>query len=267
MNYLDKLDKVFAISEADINRRKFLRKLGGAVSAASTFDVNQVVKSMMGISLDPFSHMSDYELMRTPERDWITLIPYSRLLRLVKDPGGYGGHEIMNKAYNVLSYGHLEEQYINIAKILAKAMKDAGVSPKQFADAVAEYAPTMLDVAPQLLPNMQISYADYTVDLVPAASDGLSSKIINFAREVGIEVPDTVIDNTFKSAANRLIDRMSSDRKRRHERGPDKVESKPSAVSYDPYDEFLMGQMAHESGIGESVLRFLAIEDIAGSIE
>lgn len=97
----------------------------------------------------------------------------------------------------------------------------------------------------------------------------LSRKVADFAQEVGIEVPEAVINNTFRSEANRMVDELSHHR--RSERKPDKaenkVENKPSSYRHDPYDEFLMSQMAHESGIGESAIRFLTIEDIAGGIE
>lgn len=117
--------KLTLLSEAS-TRRRFLKQGIGLATAASTGDVSKLAKAGMGF--DPLSHLSDEDLMGTPEEEWITKIPGARLISIMrKNPANYGIPEIAGKLQNVLTYGAAHRQAGSILKILLKHAEEAGI--------------------------------------------------------------------------------------------------------------------------------------------
>ena len=145
------------ILEADPTRRDFLKRSAGTAAAAAKGDLLGAVTSAAGVqkpniqsliqgynpSEDPFAHISDEELTETPESEWVFAVPYSRLLRIMKNsgdesaenfPGGYANLEISYKTYTLTCYlatGASPPQWyaetVKVIKRMKEAAQEAGV--------------------------------------------------------------------------------------------------------------------------------------------
>lgn len=91
------------------NRRSFLKKLGqvGGSVATGGGPVGAIAKMAMGEvgGSDPLAHISDDEIIDMPEKDWINLIPSTRLLKILARNDYDVDGELTNKLMKVVIYG------------------------------------------------------------------------------------------------------------------------------------------------------------------
>lgn len=267
-SYLARLDEILAVTEADLNRRRFLKSLGGAASAASNFNLNGVIKSMIGNTDDPFADVDDQELMSTPESKWITLIPYSRLLRIVKTPQ-YGG-EVLSKIFNVLLYGPERQESFNYARLISRALKDAGVDGNVMASYFNDFAQVLANEEDVQriahIKGLELSddWLDSKEDVV-SAMKMVTNTFLDTAKDVGLDISHNTVYKIMSREINDWIDftdnspeELDTIKNKKQDTSKSK-DKKPDSGYDDPYDRYLMSSMSNESGIGESRLSPLRI--------
>jgi hypothetical protein len=162
----------------ETNRREFLRKLGqvGGSIATGGGPVGAVAKLAMGEIGDPLANISDDELIGTPERKWINLIPADRLLKIIARDDYDVDFELGSKLAKVVYYGikymakdasldmmrkHLEKVGYNTEKGLLAALTNSEVyigasrkaEGKMAADAIKALEKVGIDVPTDMKRN------------------------------------------------------------------------------------------------------------------
>jgi hypothetical protein len=103
----------------EINRREFIQKSIGALSALSP-GLKSVANMLNLTNNDPFADISDDELLETPENLWLTKIPIARLTKLVQNHPSHGSREMASKFWGVVNYGLQHNHNGEIFNLLKK---------------------------------------------------------------------------------------------------------------------------------------------------
>jgi hypothetical protein len=109
------------------SRRDFLRQTGGAVAAAANPALMaQVGQAMQAVGL--LDHLSDQELLRTPEHEWLDKLSPARLQQLVLAHPEHGVQEGFQKLIVIMTYGAARAVGFSKRKAEYAADKAAGAS-------------------------------------------------------------------------------------------------------------------------------------------
>lgn len=173
---------------AEGDRRDFLKTMGraGAGLATGGGPVGVLAKGLVGDigggSRDPFADISDNELIKIPEKEWMNIIPTARLARIFSIEEYDPNAEIVSKLCRVINYGIKYMAVDKSLQMMKDAMEKHGIDPKR-----------SLFKALTNRDNRQIFTG--TGDAGKSASNA-----INALERVGIKVPDDIKRLTFENA-------------------------------------------------------------------
>jgi len=220
--------KLCSIVENGITRRDALKKgIGGAIGLANG-GIGGLAKMAfnMGSNVDPLADVDDNELFQTPEEEWITKIPYARLLRMFQKNPNYLRWEAGSKIGQLMTYGAGYKQAGPILKMLVKAAKDSGLDVNKIA----------LDIPKDL---------SYLADAFANTPIPEADKLLDVAREAGINLPVGRTRMDFVKAANshKEIDAKYERQKReRQQEITNKIPNEKIHIPQDYYDASSMHQ-------------------------
>lgn len=175
--------KLSLLNEVDITRRNFLK----GTSAALSGNPSKVAAAVAGTGIpghDPYSDVSDEELMNTPEQEWMNKIPYSRLKRIIGDNPSYVQFELPQKILLMVRYGFDYRDAKYVSSLFAKTLRDMNKSVP--VDSIIQQA--RYDYSPSIHDNIK---------QVVQKAKGLADKYLKATSEAGIELPAGRVNNEF----------------------------------------------------------------------
>jgi len=169
------------ISEAD--RRSFLKKMGqiGGSIATGGGPVGVIAKMAMGEvgGSDPLAHISDDEIIDMPEKDWINLIPSTRLLKILARNDYDVDGELTNKLMKVVIYGVQYMAKDTSLEMMKKYLEKVGYDTKR----------GLFDA----LTNSDIYHGAYAEAEGKMAANGIQA-----LEKIGISVPSSIKRKAFE---------------------------------------------------------------------
>lgn len=177
----------------ETNRRDFLKTVGraGAGLATGGSPASILTKGLVGgaVSGDPFADIPDNELITMPEREWMNVIPSTRLSRILGREDYDVGGEIVSKLVRIMGYGLKLMAADKSFEIMKDAMERNGIDPRR-------------SLFKALTGNGDRQIFDY---VAPNRASRSASDAINALEKVGIDVPDHIKKATFENA-KRAVD-------------------------------------------------------------
>ena len=229
---------------AEANRRDFLKRSAGAIAGAATGTTPLAGLVNLGTS-DPFSDISDEELISTPESEWIDKIPYQRLLKLLSKEFDsymwghtkyqYGGAELGTKLAKIAQYGADYKDAGKVGKILVKALKDSGRDMRELSDQVLKQTRWSVRADQEFAPaGINVVSNPGSDELVSV--DDIARQHVEIANKLGLNLPygktksnyTRFYNGTSQQLANRKQDKQ--DKQDKQEQPEERIEA-PSDYS------------------------------------